>query len=38
LTGLASLSSAELTTASSIVMKFVLSLGRSSKPMIHPLW
>jgi hypothetical protein len=37
LTGLASLSSAELITASSIVTTFVLSQGRNHKPMIHPL-
>jgi hypothetical protein len=36
LTGLASFSSAEVTTASSIVTTFVLSQGRHHKPMIHP--
>jgi hypothetical protein len=38
LTGLASLSSAEMTTESSIVTTFGLSQGRSHKLMIHPLW
>jgi hypothetical protein len=38
LTGLTSLSSAEVTTASSTVTTFVLSQGRSHKPIIHPLW
>jgi hypothetical protein len=36
LTGLASLSSAEVTTVSSIVTTFVLSQGCGHKPMIHP--
>jgi hypothetical protein len=36
-TCLALLSSAEVTMASSIVTTFVLSQGRSHKPMIHPL-
>jgi hypothetical protein len=37
LTGLATLSSTEVTTVSSIVTTFVLSQCRSHKPMIHPL-
>jgi hypothetical protein len=37
LTGHASLSSVEVTTASSIVTIFLLSQGRIHKPMIHPL-